>query len=361
MSTICKKICLSLFTMCCIAFVISITARAAVTSTPLPLNGTWSSASITSASEPVYYSITLTTDGTLNLTCQSELITSGWALYSEDLVDEYFSDSINGGSENSPVAKSREYTLKAGTYLLKLYSPSDSSLGNMKVKGQFESVTANDTEPNDTFSQAMPLNTNQEIEGYIAYNDKDDYFKINIPKTGTVEFSITTSLYLFDIDIYNSKQEKIKSNQFYTYGDTKTNTIQLSVTAGTYYVKISKFYSTHYAGYRFQCNANFATAIRITPSTLSVDTNELQDLTVTTIPANAILPELKWSSSNTDVATVSKGTVRTFDPGVTTITATTTDGSNLSATCTVVVVPEEVNFFDKTQTPNEHHIKMGEY
>ena len=57
----------------------------------------------------------------------------------------------------------------------------------------------------------------------------------------------------------------------------------------------------------------------------------------TVTPANAANKTLAWTSSNTKIATVSNGVVKGVKAGRVVITAKTTDGSNISATCTVTV------------------------
>ena len=54
-------------------------------------------------------------------------------------------------------------------------------------------------------------------------------------------------------------------------------------------------------------------------------------------PKNATNKNLAWSSSNTKIATVSNGVVKGVKAGRATITVKTTDGSNLTAYCLVVV------------------------
>ena len=62
-------------------------------------------------------------------------------------------------------------------------------------------------------------------------------------------------------------------------------------------------------------------------------------LTATVAPEDADNKTLVWSSSDETVATVVDGVVKTLKAGEAVITATTTDGSNLSASCTVVAKP----------------------
>lgn len=83
-------------------------------------------------------------------------------------------------------------------------------------------------------------------------------------------------------------------------------------------------------------------------SGISLNTNKLaltrygtdvkEKLTATVTPNETTNKNVKWTSNNKKIATVDKnGYVTAKSKGVARITATTTDGSNLSATCTVTV------------------------
>ncbi|MCM1356283.1 MAG: Ig-like domain-containing protein [Staphylococcus sp.] len=64
-------------------------------------------------------------------------------------------------------------------------------------------------------------------------------------------------------------------------------------------------------------------------------------------PWNATNQSIEWTSSNPDVATVENGVVQAISIGEATITAATTDGSNLKASCHVKVSPilvEQISF-----------------
>ena len=63
-------------------------------------------------------------------------------------------------------------------------------------------------------------------------------------------------------------------------------------------------------------------------------------LTATVLPEECDNKTVLWASNNPSVATVdSNGLVTTHSVGTATITAMTTDGSNLSTTCTVTLLP----------------------
>ena len=84
------------------------------------------------------------------------------------------------------------------------------------------------------------------------------------------------------------------------------------------------------------------------------DTYSFQ-LTATTLPSNANNHAVQWTSSDENVATVSSdGTVTSTGKGVATITATTTDGSNLSDSCIVTVeqLATEISLDPQAKTLN---------
>ena len=62
-------------------------------------------------------------------------------------------------------------------------------------------------------------------------------------------------------------------------------------------------------------------------------------MSATVLPSNASNKEVRWSSSDSSVATVSNGLVTAVGEGTATITATTVDGG-FSARCTVNVAPK---------------------
>lgn len=76
--------------------------------------------------------------------------------------------------------------------------------------------------------------------------------------------------------------------------------------------------------------------LKVTPRTMNLEVGDVAQLMVSPIPAEAHLPELTWTSSNPDTATVSQtGVVTICAEGASTITVSCDEG--LRATATVIV------------------------
>jgi uncharacterized protein YjdB len=80
-----------------------------------------------------------------------------------------------------------------------------------------------------------------------------------------------------------------------------------------------------------------ATSIALDIVEKEVHIGEEFTLTATVLPANTTNPAIAWSTSDSTIATVVDGKVVAIGVGEATITVATTDGSNLTATCRVVV------------------------
>ncbi|MDD2297586.1 MAG: endonuclease [Sphaerochaetaceae bacterium] len=82
------------------------------------------------------------------------------------------------------------------------------------------------------------------------------------------------------------------------------------------------------------------TSLTVSPTTKSLQVGEEINIVPTIVPTNATNKVLNWTSSNTGVGVVSSnGHVIGVGEGTTTITASATDSSGLSATCSVTVTP----------------------
>lgn len=92
-------------------------------------------------------------------------------------------------------------------------------------------------------------------------------------------------------------------------------------------------------------------SVTLNKSSASLYPNEVIYLYANISPYNATNKVLTWQTSNSAVATVDEtGKVTALSPGTATITASTTDGSNLSASCLVTVIPRLVTSVSMSQS-----------
>ena len=119
------------------------------------------------------------------------------------------------------------------------------------------------------------------------------------------------------------------------------NGVVTAVKAGTATITASTTDGTNLsATCKVTVNPVLATSISLSQASASIKMGGTLQLTYTLKPDNVTSKAVKWSSSNTGIATVdNNGMVTAVKVGTATITATTTDGSNLSATCKVTVDP----------------------
>lgn len=77
--------------------------------------------------------------------------------------------------------------------------------------------------------------------------------------------------------------------------------------------------------------------LTVKPTSISIQEGQSKNVSVTIRPTDAANKTLKWTSSNSKVATASNGTIKSVKPGSCQITVSTTDGSGISATVAVTV------------------------
>lgn len=93
-----------------------------------------------------------------------------------------------------------------------------------------------------------------------------------------------------------------------------------------------------------------ATALSLNKEEAYLTVGDSEELVATITPANATSKKLTWSSSDEKIATVTdSGIVAAIAPDECTVTVATTDGSNLSASCRIIVsIPVGIDSIEAT-------------
>ena len=164
----------------------------------------------------------------------------------------------------------------------------------------------------------------------IALNKTET--SIYVGGTETLTATITPSDVIINALIWSSSNTNVATvDQNGLVTTKKLGTVTITATA------------TDGSGVSASCVVNVSgiTNIYLNKSTTSIYVGEFENLEATIIPSDVINNILAWSSSNSSVAIVDQnGKVTAKEVGTAIITATTTDGTNLSASCEVAVIPK---------------------
>ena len=101
------------------------------------------------------------------------------------------------------------------------------------------------------------------------------------------------------------------------------------------------------------------TGITLDKTTVSVLEAEAEKVTATVLPEDATYKTVKWTSSDTSVATVAGGRITGISPGTATITATTTNGKTATVKVTVSTNPNIVKPTGVSLSPTSLTITAG--
>ena len=260
--------------------------------------------------------------------------------------------SASSGTITYPTAGTFTITKNTSGGALSVTS-SDTSVATASISGTTVTITpkaisADGKKTTITVTSAATSNYEAQTKTYIATVNR-----------GTIT-TLTADAYEGN---YDGKDHDAISNVKVTPADA---TLTYSLNGGTFSSTIPKVNgATTYTVVVKASKAGYATktltknitikipceGITLNKTTLTMNTGEKTIITPTITPSNANNKNIIWESSDTSIATVSStGEVTAVGSGKATITAKTTDGSNLSATCTVTVRLYIYNYGDENTT-----------
>ncbi len=211
----------------------------------LPMGGTWTSDLwLTETNETETYKVTIPSDGNLNMRIMEYWPSGlGWRLYNADMSEKLYGyDYVEYGSPSSPTTEAYDLPLSAGTYYLEMKKYGDG--GKYKMCNTFTSYHTNDGQ---AFSYDSPQDytLGTAITGGLTLTDKEDWYRVSIPKGKNLILKITEYWYsglnwsLHNADL--SVEVKSGSVDYGTDSAPKTKTYDIAVSAGTYYLKFKKY------------------------------------------------------------------------------------------------------------------------
>ena len=201
----------------------------------------------------------------------------------------------------------------------------------------FSSKNSENMSSQEAFSYTIPARKAQSItldrtEVTLKANETTTLTATILPETTTIK----------DV-VWSSSDESVVTveNGVVTAQQVGTATITVSTTDGT---NLS-------ASCSVEVVATPAESITLDRTEVTLKANETTTLTATILPETTTIKDVEWKSSDESVATVENGVVTAHQVGTATITVSTTDGTNLSASCEVKVVatPAESIALDRTE------------
>ena len=316
---------------------------------------TWVSGEISTKVENDYYTVTLPSAGWLHVSYQAFSVTDSIvAIMNQDLTYTYSDSWVWGSSSLSPRTSSLWCAFEPGTYVIEIYSINHYYTGDYRVKASFTPANNNDIENNNSFQTAMPLQPNQQLNGFLSRGDVD-FFQISVPSTRKVKIYYTW--YCKDLwsQIWNSDFIKVDGIDFTDASESspRSYVYEKTFTAGTYYIKMSGGPGQY--GLRYEiCPEDVAVSSLGISGASKMTAGTARTLTAVVSPSNATIQSVTWKSGNTNVAGVDKnGRVTAYRPGVVNITATAADGSNVSTIHQIVVLPKKMAKPQAGNTPKK--------
>ena len=370
-----------------LVFMIVMQAHAAVVNYTLSTNDTYVDGNIAAEGDVHRYKITLSSAGTLTISCQGHDIRyTHFTLQNEELEDDFtfIEESVWDSSEETPKTNTQSRVLEKGIYYLSVKGYYNDSKGRYRVKAAFKPAGNNETEPNNTFQQAMELPANKTITGLISDRKQDnfDFYKIQVPSGQKITISYQGRIDYSTYSVWDKDYNLIKEETVWGASEESpvSNTFEDTLSAGIYYIKVVPYYDSGTGRYTISWTgsnitaaptasaaASTTAAAAVTAPKKTEKTDKIvkgngsgkvvfvdflgckivkgkkKTLTTKILPADASNKKVIWKSGNTKVATVSSnGVVTAKSPGRVLITATAADGGGASTTRTFYVRPAKM-------------------
>jgi len=250
-------------------FILSSTCIAAISNAkPIEVNSTYID-NLQTRNTRAYYSFTVPSDGFIKIDFEHDNLTSGergWdiALYNADSQQlEYFYSRWN-----QPKVSSANIGLKQGQYYIKIYV--NTSFGKHNNANYYLTVNYTESdywekEPNDTILTASQVDLNQPYKGSFRITSRNisdvDYYVFQLKEDGYVNIifeheNLTdkkTGWRLMLLDEQSTELDYFTS----ALNQTKTNSTNVGLPKGIYYVKVYRQMLDEYSNANYTLTVNY--------------------------------------------------------------------------------------------------------
>ncbi|MFL0268932.1 cell wall-binding repeat-containing protein [Candidatus Clostridium radicumherbarum] len=190
-------------------------------------------------------------------------------------------------------------------------------------------------EPNSTIASAYPINIGTTYQSYISTNTDEDYYKLHVTATGGFKILLSDLPDDFDLDLYNSSGELLKSS--INLG-TLPDSIEFAGNAGDdYYIRVYTYGAFSTTQKYSLLVTKKVTGVSLNTTSAILKIGDSLALQAAVNPSDASDKNVTWTSSDSTVASVDNtGKVTALKEGTAAITVSTEDGS-YSAVCQVYI------------------------
>ncbi len=198
-----------------------------------------------------------------------------------------------------------------------------------------------ETEPNDTIATARVIEPGNKYQGAIDKPKDEDYFELTATSARTIEVTLKQWGFRTSVKVLRNDKDSVCSNRV-LFGKLGTRAESLKfkvrVNPGKYYIVLSSKRETQRGRYELSIRdvGSAKPGVKL-PASMRMTKGYEYEMEVSAVPSYFLPPTVTYKSSNRRVAVVEaeSGFVRALRNGVTTITATTTDGRKTSCRVTV--------------------------
>lgn len=174
--------------------------------------------------------------------------------------------------EGARTVASRRLGFEKGSYYIQVESYTTEAgrqwtSDKYELSVEYELCDNWESEYNDSFKKADPINVNKTYYGNMKTKEDKDYYKFKITEAGYFRVNFkeeeSEAHSRFSISIYNSAKNLITT--FEDYGLTSSTSIPLGYEKGTYYIQV-KSYNTAMEGWWSEANYKLKVLVTKTPS-----------------------------------------------------------------------------------------------
>ncbi|MBD3885128.1 pre-peptidase C-terminal domain-containing protein [Phormidium tenue FACHB-886] len=158
------------------------------------------------------------------------------------------SKSSRNGTKNERVRGN----LRAGTYYVQVATEDNAASYSLNMEGSGRSTDAGNTR-SAALDAGNLSRTQRRYRGQVGSSDSDDYYKVSLSEGGTLKANASGISGDIDLQIFNSNGAQIAKS---TNTGSGNESISQSISAGTYFVRVSPFDNSQ-SNYTLDISSNY--------------------------------------------------------------------------------------------------------